>query len=38
MSLMIEKGIRGGICHATHWYVKTSNKYMKDFYKNKESS
>ena len=37
MLLMIEKGIRGGICHAIHDNVKANNKYMKD-HKNKESS
>ena len=26
---MIEKGIRGEICHAIHWYVKANNKYIK---------
>ena len=35
---MIEKGIRGGICQATHRYVKTNNKYMKNYNKNNESS
>ena len=25
----VEKSIRGGICHAIHWYAKTNNKYMK---------
>ena len=35
---MVAKGIRGGICCATHSYVKTNNKYMKDYDKNKESS
>ena len=35
---MLEKGIRGGICHAIHQYAKTNNKYMKDYDKNKESS
>ena len=38
MLLMIQKGIRGGICHAIHRYEKASNKYMKDYDKNKESS
>ena len=38
MLLMVEKRIRGGICHAIHRYAKTSNKYMKDYGKNKESS
>ena len=27
MSLMIERGIRGGICHDIHWYAKVNNKY-----------
>ena len=38
MLLMIGRGIRVGICHATHQYVKANNKYMKDYDKNKESS
>ena len=38
MLLMVEKGIRGGICHAIHQNVKAKNKYMKDYDKNKESS
>ena len=38
MLLMIEKGIREGICHTIHWYAKANNKYMKDYEKNKESS
>ena len=38
MLLMVEKGIRGGICHTIHRYVKANNKYMKNYYKNKESS
>ena len=36
--LMVEKDIIGGKCDAIHRYVKTSNKYMKDYNKNKESS
>ena len=30
MLLMIEKGIRGGICHSVYQYSKGSNKYIKD--------
>ena len=38
MLLMVEEGIRGGICHAIHRYAKANNKYMKDYDGNKESS
>ena len=38
MLLMIEEGIRGGICHAIQRYANTNNKYMRDYDKNKESS
>ena len=38
MLLMIEKGIRGEICQATHRYAKANNKYMKNYDKNIESS
>ena len=36
MLLMVEKGIRGGICHSIYQYAK-ANKYMKDYDNNKES-
>ena len=38
MLLMVEKGIRGGICHAIHKYAKANNKYVKKSDKNIESS
>ena len=38
MLLMVEEGIRGGICHSIHRYAKANNKYMKDYDKNIESS
>ena len=38
MLLLVEEGIRGGICHAIHRYAKASHKYMKNYDKNKESS
>ena len=33
---MIEKSIRGGICHAIHRYAKTNKKYMIDYDENKK--
>ena len=36
MLLIVEKGIRGGICQAIHRYSKANNRYMKDYDKNKE--
>ena len=30
MLLMVEKGIRGEICHSIFQYPKASNKYLKD--------
>ena len=38
MLLMVEEGIRGGICHSIHRYSKADNKYMENCNKNKESS
>ena len=38
MLLMVEKGLRGGICQATHRYAKAKNKYMKNYNKKIESS
>ena len=38
MLLMVEKGIRGGICHSIYQYAKANNKYMKDYDKNNEVS
>ena len=35
MLLMVEKGIRGGICHPIYHYTKANNKYMKDYDNNK---
>ena len=37
MLLMVVKGSRGGICHSIYRCTKANNKYMKDYYKNKES-
>ena len=38
MLLMVEEGVRGGICHSIHRYAKANNKYMKNFNNNEESS
>ena len=38
MVLLVEKGIRGGICRAILRYAKANNKYMKKYDKNKKSS
>ena len=38
MLLMIEKGIRGGICYAIHRSAKPNNKYIEDYDKYTESS
>ena len=38
MLLMVETGIRGGICHSIHRYAKANNKYMQNYNNNEESS
>ena len=38
MLIVVQKGIRGGICHAIYPYAKANNKCMKDYDKNEESS
>ena len=38
MLIIVEKRIRGGICHAIHKYAKANNKYMKNYVKVMESS
>ena len=38
MLLMVEKEIRGGVCHAIYRYEKANIKYMKNYNKDKEES
>ena len=38
MLFMVEKGTKGGICHAMHRYAKANNKSMKDYNKDEEES
>ena len=38
MLLMVEEGLRGGICHSIHRYAKVNNKYMKNYKNNEEAS
>ena len=38
MLLMVEEGIRGGICHSIQRYTKANNKYIKNYDESKESS
>ena len=38
MLLMVEKGIRGAICHVMHGHEKANNKYMKNYDKDEEES
>ena len=38
MLLMVEQGIKGGICHTMYRYAKANNNYMKDYNKDEEES
>ena len=38
MLLMVEKGIREGMCQSTHRYAEANSKYMKNYDKKIESS
>ena len=38
MLLMIEEGIRGGICQARYRYAKANNKYMNNYDERKITS
>ena len=38
MLLMIEEGIKGGMCQSVHRYANANNNYMKIYDKSFESS
>ena len=38
MLVMVDEGIRGGIGHSIHSYVKANNRYMENYDENRESS
>ena len=38
MLLIVEKQIRGGICHTIQRYATAKNKYKKEYNKDNESS
>ena len=38
MLLIVEEGIRAGICHSIHRHTKENNKYMKNYNGNEQSS
>ena len=35
---IVEKGIKGAMYHAIHWYTKVNDKYMKEYNKNEKFS
>ena len=37
MLLSLKRSL-GGMCHASHQYAKTNDKYMKEYDENKESA
>ena len=36
MLSILEKGMRGGMCHLIHRYAKSNNKYMKNYIETKD--
>ena len=36
MLLIVEKCIKGGICHSIYQYEKANNKYMRDYDKDRK--
>ena len=38
MQLIVEEGVRGGICQAVYRHAKANNKYMKNYDKSIKSS
>ena len=38
MLLMVGKGTSDGMCHSVNIYVKSNNKYMKDYEKKKKKN